>query len=548
MPLSESRHEVDPNLRLWNDTPATEWLAAFPIGNGQIGGMVFGGIEQERIGLNHERLWRGVTRDRTTENVSDQLPSIQEAFFSGDMAKGAAMAEEILGGKARRIMPYQPIGDLWIEAFDDTEEASAYERELDLIAGVAATNWRRGQFELRRLSFVSADHNALVVHLETTDPAGISIDVRLDRATEDEHPGKPESPYVDPDDITLTGWSRGNRAGLFGLFKEGISFATEFRVVSEGGEVSSGDSHHAKVSVQHASSITIVLGITVKTESHIMNGRDAIASHLDAVPTSFESLLAAHLEEHVPAMERVRISLPTPAEAASLPLRKRLSRLREGQLDPGLTALYFNYGRYLLFSSSRKCSEPANLQGIWCQELEPAWQSDFHLNINIQMNYWPAEVANLSECLTPLVNFIERFVSSARQTARRLVRRRRSTYAARDRRVGTCDSRGAGVRCLARRGVVAGAAPLVALGVLRRPWFSRRARLSLLERLRRILDNIPGARSPGGSSPARQVGVGSVQFARELVCLERPAPAIRDRGDHGSAPRPRDLRELPGSE
>jgi alpha-L-fucosidase 2 len=409
--------ETDPNLRLWNDVPATEWLAAFPIGNGQIGGMVFGGIEQERIGLNHERLWRGATRDRTTANVAGQLPAIREAFFASDMAKGAAMAEEILGGGARRIMPYQPVGDLWIETLGDPEEATAYERELELLAGVASTNWRRGQFEQRRLSFVSANHNVLVTHLETTDPAGISVDVRLDRATVDEHPGKPESPYVDPADITLTRWSRGHRAGMHGVFSEGISFAVELRVFTLDGEVVANDHEDARISIRNAASITIVLGIMVKTEPHLMNSRDAIASHLDAVPTGFGTLLASHLEEHVPAMQRVSISLPTPPAAASLPLRKRLARLRDGEQDPGLTALYFTYGRYLLFSSSRRCSEPANLQGIWCQELKPAWQCDFHLNINIQMNYWPAEVANLAECLPPLVQFIERFVPSAKQAA-----------------------------------------------------------------------------------------------------------------------------------
>ena len=407
----------DPNLRLWNDTPAAEWRTAFPIGNGQIGGMVFGGIDRERIGFNQERLWRGVTRDRTTTDVSSRLSDIQKAFFSGDMARGAALAEEVLGGKERRIMPYQPVGDLWIKSLDEPVETTGYERELDL---VAAITWRCGEFERRRLAFMSADHNALVVHLETTDPNGLSVAVRLDRAQADEHPGKPESPFVSPDDITLTRWSRNHRAGLHGIFREGISFASEVRVVTDGGQVAPEDKGMAGVTVRNAISITIILGIAVKTEPHIMNSRDAIASHLDAVPVEFEALLAAHLAEHVPPMRRVQISLPTPSEAAAMPLRKRLSRLRNGEQDPGLTALYFTYGRYLLFSSSRKCREPANLQGIWCQELQPAWQSDFHLNINLQMNYWPVEVANLAECLPPLVNFIEKFVPSARQAAQDL--------------------------------------------------------------------------------------------------------------------------------
>lgn len=411
---------TNPNLRLWNDTPAAEWLAAFPIGNGQIGGMVFGGVDRERIGLNHERLWRGATRDRKTDDVAGRLPEIRDAFFAGDMARGAELAEEGIGGKERRIMPYQPVGDLWIESLGHERERGDYVRKLDLLTGVALTERRNGEHRHRHLAFISADHNALVVHLETDDPDGVSIAASLDRTTTDETPGRPESPYVSPDDVSITRWSRQHRAGLHGLFPEGISFAAEMRVVANGGEIAPGSASESRVEVRNARTVTIVLGIAVKTESHIMNPRDAIASHLDAVPTDFELLLAAHLAEHLPAMRRVHLSLPTPPEAADLPLSRRLTRLRGGERDPGLTALYFAYGRYLLYSASRRCVQPAHLQGIWCQELEPAWQSDFHLNINLQMNYWPAEVANLGECLPPLVDFIERFVPSARQAARDL--------------------------------------------------------------------------------------------------------------------------------
>ncbi len=410
----------DPNTRLWNDAPASEWLSAFPIGNGQIGGMVFGGTSSERIGLNHERLWRGITRDRVAPDVAHRLPEIQAAFFSGDMARGAALAEEILGGAERRIMPYQPVGDLHIEHLDQPANPEFYERELDLLTGVAATTWRTGENVTRRLAFVSADHNALVVHIETTVRDGLSLDLRLGRREADDNPGKPPSDHIDPTDVTLTPWSRNSRAGLHGVFTEGISFATELRVTTVDGTVEAPDPAESRIAIRGARSATIVLGIMVKTEPHLMNSRDAIASHLDAVPSRFERLLEDHLTEHVPAMERVQLSLPTPGHASTLPLTARLEHLRASNADPGLAALYFHYGRYLLFSSSRHCEQPANLQGIWAEELMPAWQSDFHLNINIQMNYWPAEVANLSECLPPLVDFIERFVPSARETARRL--------------------------------------------------------------------------------------------------------------------------------
>jgi alpha-L-fucosidase 2 len=410
----------DPNTRLWNDAPAAEWLEAFPIGNGQIGGMVFGGRTSERIGLNHERLWRGVTRKRTAPNVANRLAEIQAAFFEGDMARGAELAEQILGGDDRRIMPYQPVGDLYIDHLGETDQPEHYERELDLLTGVAATTWQSGEDVTRRLAFVSAEHNAFVVHIETTVDTGLSLDVRLDRRTSDEHPGKPSRPHVDESDITLTPWSRNERAGLHGVFTEGISFATELRVTTTDGEIETPEHTAARITIRNARSVTIVLSTMVKTEPHLMNSRDAIASHLDAVPLPFERLLEDHLTEHVPAMERVQLSLTTPGHASTLPLSARLEHLRSGNTDPGLAALYFHFGRYLLFSSSRRCEQPANLQGIWSQELMPAWQADFHLNINLQMNYWPADVANLAECLPPLVDFIERFVPSARESARNL--------------------------------------------------------------------------------------------------------------------------------
>lgn len=410
---------TEPNLRLWNDTPASEWLSAFPIGNGQIGGMVFGGVSHERIGLNHERLWRGVTRDRTTPNVASELPRIQAAFFAGDMAGGARLAEEILGGKQRRIMPYQPVGDLTIDlaGAPTLDQLEGYERELDLTTGVAATTWEVDGLVWRRLVFVSADHNALVLHLATTNPNGISAEFALTRRKQDDHPEGPTSEWISDDQVTMTGWSRGSRMGQFGLFDEGISFATEARLTTEGGSVSEGDREVASLQVSGAQSVTLVLAITVKTESHLMNARDAIASHLDAVPGRFDRLLEEHLFEHIPAMDRVRLSLPTLGEVAKLPLSDRLLRLRAGGNDPGLTALWFHYGRYLLFSSSRRCHEPANLQGIWSEELSPAWQADFHLNINLQMNYWPAEVTDLPECLPPFFAFLERFTPSAREAA-----------------------------------------------------------------------------------------------------------------------------------
>ncbi|MDQ3654627.1 MAG: glycoside hydrolase family 95 protein, partial [Chloroflexota bacterium] len=155
-------HDRDANTVLWNDVPAPDWLSAFPVGNGQIGGMVFGRTGEERIALNHERLWRGVTRDRTTPDVAHRLPEIQGLMFGGDLGRGAALAEEVLGGHQRRIMPYQPVGDLWI-AIDDAPSGAGedYRRELDLTTGVATTTWTANGARITTRTFASAVHGVL---------------------------------------------------------------------------------------------------------------------------------------------------------------------------------------------------------------------------------------------------------------------------------------------------------------------------------------------------------------------------------------------------
>ncbi|MGB3305364.1 MAG: glycoside hydrolase family 95 protein [Thermomicrobiales bacterium] len=445
-----------PNTTLWNDRPAAEWLAAFPIGNGRIGGMVFGGIGQERIALNHESLWRGVTRHRTTPDVADRLPEIRARFFAGDLAGGAALAEEVLGGHGRRIMPYQPAGDLWIELPATREdETTGFRRELDLTTGIASTSWIDHGHEIRRESFVSADHNVLVVRLTTTDPDGISVRIRLDRRQSDEHPqsqggaaakqpgagSSPDTKLADPalvarwgtkttieydgtiPEASILAWSSGNALGLDGVFPEGLTFAAQARVYTEGPKASAhvDDPERAVIEVERATAVTVLLTAATRVEEDGGSSpADVAASCLETAPESFENLRADHLVEHVPPMARVDLQLPTPDEAAASPLHRRLARLRDGHDDPGLSALYFNFGRYLLFSSSRNCEHPANLQGLWSELLSPAWQSDFHLNINLQMNYWPALVANLPETVPPLTNFINRFTPSAKQAARDL--------------------------------------------------------------------------------------------------------------------------------
>jgi alpha-L-fucosidase 2 len=404
---------------LWNASPAAEWKQAFPVGSGALGAMVFGGIEEERIALNHEWLWRGMTRDRTTPAVADRLPEIRERFFAGDLAGGAALAEDLLGGHGRRIMPYQPVGNLRIQTHG-IAGVTGYRRELDLPTATAVTSFATDRGDIRRSTIASAAHGVIVVHIESSVPRSFTI--ALDRQAVDANPVASRNATYDADDSEIETWADGNRIGLAGRFPEGIDFAAESRVVVAGDNaVVEPTGVDGAVRVANATGVTIVTAMAVRVDADgNIAPADAVRRHLDSVPLDWPTLQRAHVEEHRPLFDRVGLRLPSPAGTADLPLAERMARLRAGEPDPGLSALYFNFGRYLLLGSSRRCDLPANLQGIWNEHLSPAWQSDFHLNINLQMNYWPAEVCNLPETFDPFVRFLERFRPSSEQAARDL--------------------------------------------------------------------------------------------------------------------------------
>lgn len=407
---------------LWNASPAAEWKAAFPVGSGQLGAMVFGRVDEERFALNHEWLWRGMARDRTTSDVSDRLPEIRKRFFSGDLAGGAQLAEKVLGGHERRIMPYQPVGNLRIRMADHRfDDVADYRRELDLATAIARTSYVRDGVAYSRETIASAAHQVIATHLSAGAP--VSMAIALDRQTFDANPVGSRNRDYDADDSNVTTWTHRNAIGLIGSFPEGITFAAEARVAVAGDGAAIGDSDvPGAVLISNADSVTIVIAIATRLDedSDWPEPSHACAAHLDSAPDDWSVLKRDHIAEHRPLFDRVSLKLRSPDGVETLPLSERMERLRSGASDPALAALYFNFGRYLLLGSSRCCDLPANLQGIWNEHLSPAWQSDFHLNINLQMNYWPAEVCNLPEAFEPFVRFLERFRPSAEKAARDL--------------------------------------------------------------------------------------------------------------------------------
>jgi alpha-L-fucosidase 2 len=387
--------------RLWLAAPAARWLDAFPLGNGRLGAMVLGGVERERLALNHENLWRGKTRDREVAPAAQHLPDIREALLAGRLTEGAELATTYLSGHERRVQPYQPVGDLTIRC-DGHADVTDYRRTLELATGICTVSYRHGGTTYTRETFASAEHGGIVVRMAADTPGLLTATIALDR--------------IDDPECTLHRWTDGNRFGFEGRFVEGVTFAAEARVVVQGGTCVPGAG--AALEIAGADEFLLVLAMAVDYSSPDPVGQ--CAAQLDAVPLDFRLLREAHVAEHRALYDRVTLDLGQTPDAEALPLNERIARVRDGHDDVGLAALFFQLGRYLLMASSRHCEQPANLQGLWNEDLEPAWNADFHHDINLQMNYWPAEVCNLPECAEPLFAYLKRNIPAAAQVARNL--------------------------------------------------------------------------------------------------------------------------------
>ena len=384
---------------LWYSSPAQEWVAALPVGNGRLGGMVFGGIESERIQLNEDTVWAGAPQERDIPGAYRHLPEIREMLFAGRYVEAERKIEETIMGE--RIFPkgYQTLGDLWLDSARP-EELADYRRELDLESGIARTVWTERGVSFSREVFSSASHNVLVVRLEGDRPGSVSTRVRLDRPVD-------ATTKSSGDELILEG-----RAGHDGE-QLGVRFEARLRVLHERGEVQpDGDA----LQIREADSATLILAVA--TDYRNRDQRDELAQLLaTASAAGYAQLREAHVGDHSAIFNRVSIKLGGSGKR-SLPIDERLRSVQSGGHDSDLMATYFQFGRYLLMGSSRPGTMPANLQGIWNDKIAPPWNSDYHININVQMNYWPADVTNLSEMQEPLWDLLNNLRTRGRKTAR----------------------------------------------------------------------------------------------------------------------------------
>lgn len=393
-------------LTLWYRKPATVWTEALAVGNGRLGAMIFGGVAKEQVQLNDDTLWSGGPYSPVNSDANAALPEVRALIAQGQYGKAEALVDERVMGKPVRQMSYQTLGDLWL-AFPDLADATDYRRDLDLDRAVATTRFQVGDTIYIREVFVSPVDQVLVVRLWAEGAGRINVDVKLSS------PHKTVTVKVDAADLLTLRGRNGEQHGVSGALR----FTCQVRAIASGGEVGSGGDH---LKVRGATSVVLLLAAATSFRRYddVSGDPDAITAEqlLVAASKPFPQLLDAHLNAHRALFRRVSIDLGT-TPAADLPTDERVRGSAELN-DPALAALYHQFGRYLLICSSRPGTQPANLQGIWNDSLKPSWGSKYTININTQMNYWPAESTSLPELVEPLVSLIRDVAQTGAQTAR----------------------------------------------------------------------------------------------------------------------------------
>ena len=388
--------------------------------------MVFGRPDEERIQLNENTLWDGYPRETTNPDALKYLPEVRRLLFAGKNAEATAMVEKLMG-RPMRVRPYQSLGDAFLQ-FDVPYEVTGYRRELDLEHAVTRVRYTVGDVTFYREHFASAPAGAIVIRLTASKPGQITTRVRLFRSQD-------AATVVEGNDrLVMRGQIE--RRPSAAAENRGLRFGAQLLAIPTGGTIK-GDSGSSTGSgsngsgssansggglvIEKADSVTLL--IAAATSFREKDPDAAIRRDLTgARVVAYDAMLAAHDADHRKYFDRVRLDVgSSDAATSALPTDRRVAALRANKAshDPSLVALYFQMGRYLLIGSSRPGQLPANLQGLWNDSMQPPWNSDYHTNINLQMNYWPAEVTNLSELHTPLFDYVRaHLVDSGRKTAK----------------------------------------------------------------------------------------------------------------------------------
>jgi alpha-L-fucosidase 2 len=393
------------DLKLWYTRPAEFWVEALPLGNGRLGAMVFGIPYRERIQLNENTVWAGSPYRNDNPEMLQALPEIRQLIFDGKYAEAEKLAKDKMVTKGAHGMPYQTVGNLFL-SFPGHENYTDYYRELDMQKAIATTTYKVAGTVYKREIFSSFPDQVVIVRITADRPGKINFAVSVDR------PAKVTVSTEGNDQLTMTGITS-NQEGVTGKLK----FYTEVKVVAEGGTVSSNDVA-LNVSKADAATVYISIGTNFINYQDISDDpvRKAEKYLNEALKKKYVNALNDHVTTFRRMFDRVTLNLGV-SDSIRKPTDVRVKEFSKAN-DPQLAALYFQFGRYLLICSSQPGGQPANLQGIWTDQLFPAWDSKYTVNINTEMNYWPSEITNLTETSDPLVQMMKELSETGRQTAR----------------------------------------------------------------------------------------------------------------------------------
>lgn len=397
---------------LWFDKPAETWSQALPIGNGRLGAMVSGGGKSEILQLNQDSIWYGGHIDRINPDAKSHLEEVRGLILAGKIPEAENLLRYTFSGTPRGERPYQPLGNVELTFHETGTELSEYRRELDLEKGMVTESYTVPGKKMCKEYLASYPHGVIAVHMEAEEGT-ISLDALLRRAKFYDHTGKLDEQTIYMDAT---------------LGAEGVTFLAAVRAQAVGGEVKVLGEH---LLVRGAKELTLYIGC--ETSYYEKDWKKVLQDKLDrACSDGYTCVKEKHEEDYRALFDKVTLELgegresvrgnmqAEPSQEGDIPIDRRMEAGKEKGFDNDFAALYFQYGRYLLISSSRPGSLPANLQGIWNEEMQPPWDSKFTININTEMNYWPAELCGLSECHIPLFDHLLRMWEHGRETAKRM--------------------------------------------------------------------------------------------------------------------------------
>ncbi|MBQ4515429.1 MAG: glycoside hydrolase family 95 protein, partial [Clostridia bacterium] len=404
------------NHLLWYNKVSQDWMDALPLGNGKVAAMVYGNPDVEKIEINEESLWSGSKIKEKNTATKETLDELRMLLFAERNEEATALANDTFLANPKRLRFYESFGEITIE-YDDKRPYYDYRKELDLSEGLVNVTYTKYHTTYKSESFVSEKHNVFVYKMQTDDKSPFSCSVTLSREQD------AYTSTLDDKTLLLKGRLTYNATEQHGEGGEGMSFAAKLCVVTDG----KCKAEKKKIHIENATSFVIYGAFATNYNIEKFDIDEEIdyeaivdKSICSVLDDGYDSIKKEHIKSHKEMYDRVSLSI-NDSEKNHMPTDVRLNVIKSGEWDDSFFVLYFNFGRYLLMCSSGKnATLPANLQGKWCHGYTPIWGSDYHTNINLQMNYWPALPLNMAETMKPYTDFVSRLSQCGKSTAKEL--------------------------------------------------------------------------------------------------------------------------------